>query len=118
MRGPRSNLTTSEDSQPMISCRLASHIKPLGPKISTFHDFQRNARDSQLVFFQNEAQNIPSQDFVMMNISCEFEISTYNTFCSGGPTKVLAESRKKTPVVAILFFKMRPKIFPGKFLWL
>ena len=30
----------------------------------------------------------------MGNISCEFEISTYNTLCSRGPTKVLAESRK------------------------
>ena len=30
----------------------------------------------------------------MGNISCEFEISTYNTLCSRGPTKVLAESQK------------------------
>ena len=30
----------------------------------------------------------------MGNIPCEFEISTYNTICSRGPTKVLAESRK------------------------
>ena len=30
----------------------------------------------------------------MRNISCAFEISTYNTLCSRGPTKVLAESRK------------------------
>ena len=30
---------------------------------------------------------------------------------------ILAESRK-TPVAAILFFKMRPKIFLGKILWL
>ena len=32
-RGPRSNLTTPKDSQPMISYRLASHPKPLGPII-------------------------------------------------------------------------------------
>ena len=31
--------------------------------------------------------------FRMGNISCEFEISTYNTLCSRGPTKVLAESK-------------------------
>ena len=37
---------------------------------------------------------MPSQDFVMRNISYKFEISTYNTLCSRGPTKVLAESRK------------------------
>ena len=53
------------------------------------------------------SQNITSQDFVMRNISGKFEISTYNTLCSRGPTKVLAESQKKT-VAAILFFKMRP----------
>ena len=53
--------------------------------------------------FLNEAKNIFSQDLVMMNISCVFEISTYNALCSRGPTKVLAESRKK-PVAAILFF--------------
>ena len=30
----------------------------------------------------------------MTNISCQFEISTYNTLCSRGPTKVLTESQK------------------------
>ena len=35
-----------------------------------------------ILFFQNEAKNIHSQDFIMRNISCEFEISTYNTLCS------------------------------------
>ena len=30
----------------------------------------------------------------MMNTSCESEISTYNTLCSRGPTKLLAESKK------------------------
>ena len=30
----------------------------------------------------------------MRNIPCEFEITTYNTLCSRGPPKVLAESRK------------------------
>ena len=33
-RGPRSNLTTSENSQLMISYRLVSHCKPPGPIIS------------------------------------------------------------------------------------
>ena len=61
--------------------------------ISTFHDRQRNACGGHLVF-QNEAKNIPSQEFVMGNIYCELEISTYNTLCSRGPTKVLAESQK------------------------
>ena len=49
-----------------------------------------------ILVFQNEAKNIPSHDFVMRNIPCEFEISTYNTLCSRGPSKVLAESRKNT----------------------
>ena len=30
----------------------------------------------------------------MRKIPCEFEMSTYNTLCSRGPPKVLAESRK------------------------
>ena len=32
-RDPRTNLTTPKDSQPMISYRLVSHCKPLGPTI-------------------------------------------------------------------------------------
>ena len=40
--------------------------------------------------FQNEAKNIPSQDFVMRNISSEFEIFRYNILYSRGPIKVLA----------------------------
>ena len=35
--GRRSNLNTSEDSQPMISYRLASHDKPLGPIIKDIY---------------------------------------------------------------------------------
>ena len=53
---------------------------------------KKNACGGHLVF-QNEAENIPSQDFVMRNIFCEFEISTYNSLCSKVPTKVLALSR-------------------------
>ena len=30
--------------------------------------------------FQNEAKNIPRQDFVMMYISCKFEKSSCNIF--------------------------------------
>ena len=52
----------------------------------------KNTHGGHLVF-QNEAKNISSQDFVMRNIYCEFEISIYNTFCSRGPTKVVALSR-------------------------
>ena len=33
----------------------------------------------------------------MMNISCQFEIYTYNTLCSRGPTKVLALNRINVP---------------------
>ena len=53
----------------------------------------------------------------MRNIPCKFEISTYNTLCSRGPQKSLLKV-EKTPVAAILFFKMRPKIFLGKIVWL
>ena len=65
-----------------------------------------------ILFFQNEAKNNPRQGFIMINISREFEISTYNTLCSRGPTKLLAKSRKKMPVATMLFFKMRPKNIP------
>ena len=30
--------------------------------------------------FQNEAKNIPQQDFMVMNISCESEKARYNIF--------------------------------------
>ena len=83
----------------------ADHIRRF-----TVHDFPI----SHLVF-QNEAKNIPNKDFVMMNISCKYEISTCNTLCSEEATKLLAES-SKMPMAAILFFKMRPKIFQGKIL--
>ena len=50
-----------------------------------------------------EAENISSQDFVMWNIFCEFEISTYNTLCSRGPTKVLTLSRINVPGGHLVF---------------
>ena len=53
--------------------------------------------------FQNEAKNISSQDFVMQNIFCEFDISTYNTLCRGGLTKVLALSRINVPGGHLIF---------------
>ena len=40
---------------------------------------RKNARGSHLVF-QNEAKNIPRQDFMVMNISCKFEKASYNIF--------------------------------------
>ena len=60
--------------------------------------------------FQNAAKNIPSQDFVMRMISCEFEISTYNTLCSRGPPKVLAESRKNVRGSHLVFQNEAKKI--------
>ena len=40
---------------------------------------QKNARGSHLVF-QNDAKNIPRQDFMVMNISCKFKKGSYNIF--------------------------------------
>ena len=40
---------------------------------------RKTARGGHLVF-QNEAKNIPGQDFMVMNISCKFEKASYNTF--------------------------------------
>ena len=39
----------------------------------------------------------------MWNIFCEFEISTYNTLCSSGPTKVPALSRINVPGSHLVF---------------
>ena len=39
----------------------------------------KNARGGHLVF-QNEAKNIPRQDFMVMTISCKFEKASYNIF--------------------------------------
>ena len=33
-----------------------------------------------ILFFQNEAKNIPRQDFMVMNICCKFEKARYNIF--------------------------------------
>ena len=52
----------------------------------------------------------------MWNIPCEFKISTLPFALEGHHKSLLKD--EKTPVAAILFFKMRPKIFPGKILWL
>ena len=59
------------------------------------------------------AKNIPSQDFVMMNISCEFEISIFYTLCSRGPTKLLAESRKNARGTQNVF-QNEAKNIPGQ----
>ena len=39
----------------------------------------KNTRSGHLVF-QNEAKNIPRQDFMVVNISCKFEQASYNIF--------------------------------------
>ena len=64
-------------------------------------DKKKNAHGH--LVFQNEAKNICSQDFVMRNTFCEFEISTYNTLCSRGQTKVLALSRINVPGGHLVF---------------
>ena len=42
---------------------------------------RKNAHGGHLVF-QNEAKNIPRQDFMVVNISCKFEKASYNIFFS------------------------------------
>ena len=41
--------------------------------------FEKNSRGAHLVF-QNEAKNIPRQDFMVMNISRKLEKTSYNLF--------------------------------------
>ena len=104
-------MTTLKDSQPMITYRLVSHCKTLG--------HGKNVRGDHLLF-QNEAKNSPRQAFVMMNVSCKLENCVYYTFCStGGNEKISAHcimTDNETPLAAIFFFKLRPKIFPVKIL--
>ena len=101
-----------------ISCKLENTAyktfcsRGSNRKIST-HCFMTDNKTpmAAFLFFKNEAKNTPRQDFVMMNISCEFETSTYNTFCSRKATKLLVESKKKHLWRLSCFFKLRPKIF-------
>ena len=56
-----------------------------------------------ILVFQNESKNIPSQDFLMTNISCQFDIYTCNALCSRRPTKVLALSGINVPGGHLVF---------------
>ena len=58
-------------------------------------DHRRNAGGSHLVF-QNEAKHISRQAFALMNISCKFDNSTYNTLGSRG---VMGKSLHTTAVM-------------------
>ena len=49
-----------------------------GPK-KLLAESRKNACGGHLIF-QNEAKNIPRKDFMVMNISCEFEKFSYNFF--------------------------------------
>ena len=52
----------------------------------------------------------------MMNISCEFEISTNNTVCSRGPTKLLGESKKNARGSHLVFQNEAKNIPPKDFM--
>ena len=95
---------------------LARHTKPLGPIINEIKVLFMTDKETPVVaiLFFKMSPNISSQDVVMRNIFCEFEISAYNILGSRGPTILLAESQKTR--VATMFFIMRPKIFPIKML--
>ena len=58
-----------------IHCFMTEKKRPQRPSCGVF-----------FVIFFNEAKNIRWKDFVMMNISCKFEDSTYNTLASRGLT--------------------------------
>ena len=68
-------------------CNDKHILLKINRKIST-HCFMTDKETlvTAILFFQNEVKNIPRQDFVLLNISCKFENSTYNTFTSGGVT--------------------------------
>ena len=56
----------------MISYRLVYNPKPLGPiirEIQALFMTNKETPVAAILFFQNEAKNISSQDFIMRNIS-------------------------------------------------
>ena len=56
-----------------------------------------------ILFFKMRSKIFSVKIFVMQNIFCEFEISTYYTLCSRGPTIVLAVSRINVPSGHLVF---------------
>ena len=61
----------------------------------------KNAHGGYLVF-QNEVKNIPSQDFMVMNISCKFEKASQNIFFVRAVTvKSLYTLRRQKSIVSI-----------------
>ena len=75
-RGPQSNLTTLDDSQPIISHRLVSHCKPLGPIISNvlstfklgypYLNFKREPKVKS-----DHIRRLPAHDFLEVGFTCQ-----------------------------------------------
>ena len=51
-----------------------------GSKVKALFMTDQKTSVAAILFFQNEAKYIPSQDFMVMNISCKFEKASYNIF--------------------------------------
>ena len=64
------NIPVNLRSLPIIPFALEGHQKSL-------LKVEKNVHGGHVVF-QNEAKNIPRQDFMVMNISCKFKKACYN----------------------------------------
>ena len=84
----RANLT----SLPIIPFALDGPTKVVA-------ESPKNACGGHLVF-QNEAKNIPRQDFMVMNISCKFEKGSYNLFS----IKCENISKKEKKIASVRYF--------------
>ena len=66
-----------------------------------------------ILIFKNEAKNIPKQDFMVMNISCKFEKSNYNTLTSRGETRKSLHTATAAAAYSCLIHSIHWVIFGG-----
>ena len=100
--GPRSNPTTPEDSQPMISYMLVYHPKPLGPIISEFKNFYLGYPHLTLKegpkVKSDHTRRFPAHDFLYAGLPSQTSRTNnkrvISTFKFGCPSLTLKEGPK------------------------
>ena len=78
-RGQRSNLTCAQDSQSMISYKLFSHSKPLGPMIRQILVLYIEDMTWWPFCFQHKAKITLSQAFLPIYIMCTSDEVSFRT---------------------------------------
>ena len=102
MRGPRSNPTTPEDSQQMISYMLVYHPKPLGPiisKLGTFtFGYSRLTLKEEPKVKSDHTRRFPAHDFLYAGLPSQTSRTNnkrvISTFKFGCPRLTLNEGSK------------------------